>query len=410
MTFFGSLRDSPMAMMFLLVTLFNLFYGWRVFRGVGQSWAALNREPLRREQKQLIDRAAFFLGLPLGVLIHEIGHALTVWLFGGQVVDVGYGLYWGYVSHTGYYTATQLWIIAMAGTIGSLLYGVTMYLLIRRIRLGTYRYFALRLLRVQLYYSLIFYPLFTLFTDIGDWKTIYDFNATPLLSGITLVIHLGILGLFYYGDRQGLFDMPGFDTVEEQAQFEMLKTQAARNPHDAQLQLGLVEVYRRGGAERLATRQLKSYLKASPNSAEGYLQFALVQAQSKREIPAKAKNNAAKALSLGLSNPISVAQANRIAGEYSMNVGKYNEALERFNQGIAASRSAGRPEIAAHLHYLRAVTYRRQGNYDLAHHDIQQAINLARGTGQGGLVSHYESELATIESHSGRSVGSPPQR
>jgi Tfp pilus assembly protein PilF len=410
MTFFGILRDSPMAMLFVLVTLLNVFYGWRVFRGVGQGWAALNREPLRREQKQLIDRAAFYLGIPLGVIIHELGHAITVWLFGGKVVDVGYGFYWGYVSHTGYYTHTQLWIIAMAGTIGSLLYGVTMWLIFRRIPLSTYRYFALRVLRVHIFYSLVFYPLFTLFTFVGDWRIIYDFNATPFLGWVTLVIHLGILGMFYYSDRQGLFDMPGFDTAEEQAQFETLKTQAARNPHDAQLQLQLVDAYRRGGAQHLATRQLKSYLKESPNSAEGYLQLALVQAQSKHQIPAKAEDNAAKALSLGLSNPVSVVQANRIAGEYSLNVGRFSEALERFNQGIAAARSAGRPELSAHLHYLRALTYRRQGNYDLALHDIQQAINLARGTGQGGLVSHYESELATIESHSGRSIGSPPRR
>jgi tetratricopeptide (TPR) repeat protein len=408
MTFFGILRDSPMAMMFVLVSLLNVFYGWRVFRGVGQGWADLNREPLRRDQKQLIDRAAFFLGIPLGVIIHELFHALTVWLFGGQVVDVGYGLYWGYVSHIGYYTPTQLWIIAMAGTIGSLAYGVIMWLIFRRIRLSTYRYFALRVLRVHLFYSLVFYPLFTLFTFVGDWKTIYDFNATPLLSGITLVTHLSILGLFYYSDRQGIFDMPGFDTVQDQAEFESLKSQAARSPHDAQMQLRLVDAYRRSGAEHLATRQLKSYLKASPNSAEGYLQLALLQAQSKRQIPAKAKDNAQKALSLGLSDPISVAQANRIAGEYSLNVGRYDQALERFNQGIAAARSSGRPEISAHLHYLRAMTYRHQQNYDLAHHDIQEAIKLARGTGQGALVSHYEAELATIVSHSGRSFGAPP--
>ena len=165
-----------MAMMFVIVTLFNVFYGWRVFRGVTQGWSALNREPLRPEQKQLIDRAAFFLGIPLGVIIHELGHALTVWLFGGQVVDAGYGLYWGYVSHIGSYSPSQLWIIAMAGTIGSLLYGVTMWLIFRRIPLSTYRYFALRVLRVHLYYSLVFYPLFTLFARIGDWEIIYDFN------------------------------------------------------------------------------------------------------------------------------------------------------------------------------------------------------------------------------------------
>jgi tetratricopeptide (TPR) repeat protein len=408
MTFFGSLSGSPMAMVFVMVSLLNVFYGLRVARSMGQGWTALNREPLRREQKQLIDRAAFFLGIPLGVIIHELGHALTVWLFGGEVVDVGYGFYWGYVAHTGFYTPTQLWIIAMAGTIGSLLYGVVMYLIFSRLRLSTYRYFALRILRVHLYYSLVFYPIFTLVSFVGDWRTIYDFGATPLLSGVTLAIHLSILGLFYYSDRQGLFDMPGFDTVDDQAQFELLKAQAAEHPHDAQLQLRLVDAYRQSGATHIGTRHLKNYLKENPNSADGYLQLALLQAQGKREIPSKAKNSAAKALSLGLSNPVAIVQANRIVGEYSLNVGKLDEALDRFNQGIAAAKAAGHPELSAHLHYSRAVVYRRQGKYDFALQDIQEAIRLARGTGQGQLVSRYENELATIQSHSGRSPRTPP--
>ena len=103
-----------------------------------------------------------------------------------------------------------------------------------------------------------------------------------------------------------------------------------------------------------------------------------------------------------------MAQANRIVGEYNLGVGKVNEAIERYNQGIAAVRSTDRPELVAHLSYLRAVAYRRQGKYELAHQDIQEAIRLAKGTGEGQLVSHYEAELATIEGHAGRSLGSPP--
>ena len=408
MTFFGILRDSPLSMLFILVTAVNVFYGWRVFRNLGQQWANLNREPLRVEQKRLIDQAAFFLGIPLGVIIHELGHALMIVLFGGEVVDAGYGFYWGYVSHSGFYTASQLWIIAMAGTIGSLIYGVTMWLVFRRIHLSTYRYFALRVLRVHLYYSLVFYPLFTLFTFVGDWRTIYNFGATPLLSGVTLALHLSILGIFFYGDRQGLFDMPGFASSDEQARFDLLKERAVRSPHDAKLQLALVNAYRQGGAHHLASRQLKSFLKENPNSAEGYLQLALLQAQNKRQLPAKARDNALKALDLGLSSPESVVQANRIAGEYSLNVGKNEQAITRFSQGLAGSRTMERPELSAHLHYLRALAYRRQRKYDLAFQDIDEAIRLARGTGQGQLVSVYESERATIQSHSGRSSTLPP--
>jgi tetratricopeptide (TPR) repeat protein len=295
----------------------------------------------------------------------------------------------------------------MAGTIGSLLYGVTMWLIFRRIPLSTYRYFALRVLRVHLYYSLIFYPLFTLFARIGDWEIIYDFNITPMLSGVTLVIHLSILGLFYYSDRQGLFDMPGFETVQEQAQFTTLKAEVARNPHDVQLQLTLVEAYRRGGSPHLANRQLKSFLNENPTSAAGYMQLAQLQAHNKRQVPSKAKNSADKALSLGLSDPVSAAQANRIVGEYNLGIGRLDEAAERFSQGITMARSSGRQDLTAHLYYQRAVAYRRWGKYDLANQDIHDALKLARATGQGQLVSHYEAEKATIESHAGRKQGSP---
>ncbi|MFN2189498.1 MAG: M50 family metallopeptidase [Candidatus Promineifilaceae bacterium] len=402
MTFFGILRDSPMAMMFVLVSLLNAFYGWRVFRNLGSGWTSLNQEPLKPEQKRLIDQAAFFLGVPIGVLVHEMGHALMVLLFGGKIVDVGYGFYWGYVSHTGTYTASENWIIALAGTIGTLLYGVVMWLIFRRMRLTTYRYFALRVLRVHLYYALVFYPIFTLITRIGDWEIIYDFNLTPVLSGVTLAIHLSILALFYYGDRLGMFELPGFQSQAEQAQFELLKTRVAQTPQDPVLQLTLVDAYRRGGAQHLADRQLKSYLKANPTSADGYLQMALLQVQNKNHIPSKAKDNALKALSFGLSEPLAVIQANRIAGEYFLNVGKYKAAIEHFSQGITASKSAGRSDQTAHLHYQRAVAYRRQSQYDLAFQDIEKAIQLARGIEQGRALSLYESELATIQSHSGK--------
>ncbi|CCF86031.1 hypothetical protein [Nitrolancea hollandica] len=69
-----------------------------------------------RDRKQLFDRnftpqdrqrlseAAFFLLLPISVLLHEVGHAVTVLAFGGQVVDFGYYLFFGYVQYQGAFT------------------------------------------------------------------------------------------------------------------------------------------------------------------------------------------------------------------------------------------------------------------------------------------------------------------
>jgi tetratricopeptide (TPR) repeat protein len=120
-----------------------------------------------------------------------------------------------------------------------------------------------------------------------------------------------------------MFDMPGFDSLDEQAKFEQLQSQAASTPNDPSLQLRLANAYRQGGAQHLAKRQIKSYLQQNPNSAEGYLALALLQTEGKRQVSSAAKDNALKALNLGLSNPRSVVSASRVAGEYFLNVGKY---------------------------------------------------------------------------------------
>lgn len=246
MTFFGQLT-SGLGLIFLLLSLLNVYYGLRIAGTLRERWLEFQREPLQPWQKGLIDRAAFFLGVPLGVIIHEFGHALTVWMFGGQVVDAGYFFYAGYVAHIGNYSPTQRWLISLAGTIGSLLYGLVMWLIFRRIKRSSYQYFALRILRVHLTYSLIFYPLFTLFTFVGDWRVIYNFSSTPLLSTVTLVIHLGSLVLLWWADRRGMFEMPAFESVADQESYQQLQHKAEANPQDLELQLQLAEVERRGG-------------------------------------------------------------------------------------------------------------------------------------------------------------------
>ena len=79
-------------------------------------------------------------------------------------------------------------------------------------------------------------------------------------------------------------------------------------------------------------------------------------------------------------------------------------------RGILAARQANRPAVTAHLHYLRAVAYRRGERYHDAYEDIQKALVLARGSGEGPAYSLYEGELATIEHQTGRSMGPPPTR
>ena len=259
MTFFSSI-SNPLAILFLFLSLLNFYYGLRVAVVIRRRWDEFQKEPLKEWQKNTIDRAAFLLGIPLGVLIHEIGHAIPIVLFGGEIVDFGYGFYWGYVSHIGQYTPEQQWFISLAGTLGSLAYGIAMWLIFRRSELSSYQYFALRILRVHFVYSLLYYPIFTLLTFIGDWRVIYDFGATPTLSGATLVLHLGSLALFWWADRRGMFEMPSFQSELHQVQFEQIKGQAAENPHEPNIQLQLIDAYRRNGMIQVARKKIKFFL------------------------------------------------------------------------------------------------------------------------------------------------------
>ena len=109
----------------------------------------------------------------------------TYWRYGpagGQVAEFHYRAFWGYVVPIGSFTAAQSWFIAIAGTLASLAFGLFVWWVFRRASSSTLRYFGLRAFRFQVYFSLIYYPLFTLLGFDGDWRTIYDFSATPLLS------------------------------------------------------------------------------------------------------------------------------------------------------------------------------------------------------------------------------------
>jgi tetratricopeptide (TPR) repeat protein len=237
----------------------------------------------------------------------------------------------------------------------------------------------------------------------GDWKFIYDFQATPLLSGLTLVAHLGSLAWFGLATRQGAFEMPTFLTIEERKQFEALQTEATANPHDLKLQLQMVDAYRTHGEKNKANKQLRAFLKANPKSAEGYLQSAALKAQNKRQVPKGARDDAARAISLGLSRPAANAYANQLIGQYDLGIGRLDQAINSFSQAIEMASSSGSPELKAQLRYNRAVAYRRKENYELARQDIQEAIALSRVGGQGAAMSHYEAELTTINDHAGQS-------
>jgi tetratricopeptide (TPR) repeat protein len=395
---------------FNILALVYVFRGLQVAVNVGRNWGQIQLGVLLPQSKRLADQASFFLAVPVSVFFHELAHALSVWAFGGQVLEFGYRFFWGYVQHAGSYAPAQAWFISLAGTLGSLLFGLAIWLGLRNNRSPALSYFGLRSFRYQLYFSLVYYPVFTLLGFYGDWRTIYNFEATPVLSGATAVAHVVLLGLTWRADRRGFFQAATFSSQAEHERFATLEAQAAANPQDDRMQLQLIETYRQSGMTNRAQQRLSAFLESHPDSAEAHLQMAVIQAQNKERVSSKARKSAEKALELGLSNPAGEAYANQLLGQYNIGAGKLDQAIDYYDRGILAAQKADRPATTAHLHYLRAVAYRRKGRYHDAYEDIQKALFLVRGSGEGQAYSLYEGELATIQHHTGRSMGPPPTR
>ncbi|HEX6384257.1 MAG TPA: M50 family metallopeptidase [Anaerolineae bacterium] len=405
-----------------MLGIFNIFSLLYLFRGlqlgavIWRERQALFQEPLTRHKKHLGEQASFFIAVPPGVFIHELGHALAIWLFGGQVVEFGYRVFWGYVVPQGSFNLAQEWFIALAGTLGNLVFGAALWLLLRGHSASSLRYFALRAFRFQLHFALIYYPVFTLFLPIGDWTTIYDFQATPVLSGATAVVHAVLLGWFWWADRAGVFEMPGYDSAAEQEAFAALRREAAANPHDTRLQLQFIDTLRRGGTSRKARRYLNNFLKRNPDSAEAYLQLAVLQSQGQPQVSRPASQNAEKALHFGLSNPRAMAVAHQILGRYYLDRGQGQEAAHHLSQAIATTSSTAEADrrppddhsFYAQLYHLRSQAYRRLRQYDQAYEDVQKAIDRAQAAGDERAATFYRSELEVVEKHAGRLFGAPP--
>ncbi len=186
---------------FILLSLFYAVIGVRV---VGQI-VARRREvfDLRftEADRALVQQAAFFVLVPISVALHEFGHAVAIWSFGGQVIDFGYFVFAGFVSYREPFTDAQRILVALAGPLMSVLLSAAALAVVflRRPPLrAAYNELLIQFAILSTVNALIFYPLLDLVSGLnGDWHQMY-FGGVPALSGAILIGHLGILGLGYW--------------------------------------------------------------------------------------------------------------------------------------------------------------------------------------------------------------------
>jgi len=75
---------------FALISLIYCVIGARIGWQVWQQRTALFDARFTLQDRALIDQAAFFLLGPISVALHELGHAVAIWSFGGEVIDFGF--------------------------------------------------------------------------------------------------------------------------------------------------------------------------------------------------------------------------------------------------------------------------------------------------------------------------------
>jgi hypothetical protein len=149
--------------------------------------------------RQHMSVAAFFILIPISVFFHEVGHAVAIWWYGGDVVAFGFFFFFGFVGYEGISDAVELFWIALWGNIVSVAMGLgAIALAFFRPMRAAFNYPLIMFGILSIVMSLVFYPLLDVFSDLhGDWSTIYSSETMTHAIGIGIVhgaILLGMIG------------------------------------------------------------------------------------------------------------------------------------------------------------------------------------------------------------------------
>jgi hypothetical protein len=176
--------------------IYLLGAGYTVYM-LSRSWKHMWGPRAGASTRQVAAMVAFFLLVPVGVLLHELGHVLAAWAAGLQVFGLHYFFYWGYVVHASG-TDLQNWFVSLAGNFASYALGVACLFLALRIppRRPAINIILAQLGILEIVQTLIAYPLMSLDPAFqGDWDTIYSLD-TPVPAAIALAVHLASLVAF----------------------------------------------------------------------------------------------------------------------------------------------------------------------------------------------------------------------
>jgi Zn-dependent protease len=187
---------------FALISLFYVILGIRVIYQLARNFRQTFDLTFTHEDRMLVDQAAFFVLLPISVALHELGHAVAVHLFGGEVLDWGFYGFAGYVAFDPRdFTDAQQIVIAAAGTLVNLLLAgiaVALVFLKRPPFRAAINQLLIQFTWISLLNALVVYPLLDIASGLnGDWTQMYG-GGVPALSLLILIIHITVLATLFW--------------------------------------------------------------------------------------------------------------------------------------------------------------------------------------------------------------------
>ena len=187
---------------FALISLFYVVLGVRVIFQLLRNFRKTFDRQFTHADRQLVDQAAFFVLLPIAVALHELGHAVAIWLYGGDVLEWGFYGFAGYVAFDPrQFSDAQQIVIAAAGTVVNLLLAAIALALVFLKRppfRAAINELLVQFTWISLLNALIVYPVLDLISGLnGDWTQMYSFSVQPLSLAI-LVIHILVLAALFW--------------------------------------------------------------------------------------------------------------------------------------------------------------------------------------------------------------------
>ena len=249
------------------------------------NWRQIFDNDLTVSDRNSLQKINLFFIMPLVVLMHEIGHAIaTIWV-GGEVEELHFGIWFGYVIPSGNFTPLDSLIITLAGNVVQILIGIAF--LLAALFVSSPPVVAL-LVYAGLYAvggTIIIYALMSWAGWYGDWMMIYQSPLKDLVFSIGVVHFLLASALLYliYGAGPRLW-FTGKTRPKWKKDFENARLKVKEDP-SAISYLSLAWSYFFVGLYNLSFKCLKKVEELDPNLTDRfYLEGCIYRNKGKLDL------------------------------------------------------------------------------------------------------------------------------